>query len=422
MKKIIVEGLDIEVYEDVLSNGLRVYLCNIPRYMIHARISSLFGGSTLEFKVDDEFVKVPAGVAHFLEHKLFDKKDYDPLTVFENNGASGNAFTNEFITSYHFTGAEHFFDNLSELLTFVHDPYFTEENVEKEKGIIMQEKKEDMDSNYSKVYDRALLNTFHNLDYKNTVLGSLEDIKSITKDDLCKCYSTFYHPSNMILTICGDIDIEKTFEFIRKFYSKRDFGERKKIVLKEKKEPNTVVRERQIMYGDNFSNEILVMYKIKKPNIVEDDYLNKIYFSMFVDMNFSGLSEIVDITSNDKNFLSPISPRIGEVDDFYTLCFKTTVKKDCEKVVDFIDNTVKNTDFDEKRFSLIKKAILNSMVLSSESPYEICSAIVNQVRLYGNVISDVHKKIKELDFELFKRYVKDVDLTNRCAVVLKPKQ
>lgn len=421
MKKITINNLDLDIYEETLENGLRIYLCNIPRYNIHARLTSLFGGSILEFKCDGEYVKVPAGVAHFLEHKLFDKKDYDPLTVFENNGAFGNAFTNEFVTSYHFTGADKFYDNLNELLTFVHNPYFTDENVDKEKGIILQEKKEDMDSTYSKVYDRTLINTFHNLDYKNTVLGSLNDIKSITKDDLYKCYNTFYHPSNMLLTICGDIDIEKTFEFIKQFYNKMDFGKAKKIEIKEKKEPLTVVKEKDIIYGDVNSNELNVVYKVKIPERLKDKYLNRIYFSMLIDMKFSGLSEVADIVSNDKNFLSGISPRLSKVDGFYTISFRVNVKDDVDKVIKLIDDKIKDFDFDEKNFSLIKKAVLNSMILSTENPYEVCSTIVNQIRVYGKIIEDMYDKTVSLNFETFKDFIKDLDLSNRCIVVLKPK-
>lgn len=420
MKKIELENLDISVYEDKLECGLRIYLCKLPRHMIHARLTSLFGGSILEFEMDGKTFKVPAGIAHFLEHKLFDKKDYDPLAIFESNGASGNAFTNEFVTSYHFTGASHFYDNLEELLKFVNNPYFTLENVEKEKGIILQEKKEDMDSIYSKVYDRSLLNTFHNLDYKNTVLGSLDDIRSITKDDLYACYNAFYHPSNMILTICGDIDIDKTFNFIKNFYDGKSFDSRK-VIINKKNEPLEVVKEREVIYGDNSFNEILVVYKVKKPKVIRDKYLNKIYFSMLVDMNFSGLSELSDIVSNDKNFLSSISPRIVEVDDFYILSFKVTVKDKVEEVIKFIDGNIKDFNFDVKSFDLIKKAILNYMVLSSENPYEICTEIVNQIRLYGQLQKSMHKKILNLNFETFKKYVKNVDFSNRCEVILKPK-
>ena len=223
MKKETYEKLDLDVYTETLDNGLRIFLTKVPRNEIHARITSLYGGSILEFKLkgEKEFTKVPAGIAHFLEHKMFEKKDYDPLQIYENNGAFANAFTTENITSYYFTGVDKFYDNLNNLLRCVSEPYFTDENVEKEKGIISQEKKEDLDNVYYIVKDKAYENTFHNLDVKYTVLGSLDDINSIKKEDLYKVYNTFYQPSNMVLTISGDIDINKTMEFIRDFYNKK---------------------------------------------------------------------------------------------------------------------------------------------------------------------------------------------------------
>ena len=130
MKKKSYVGIDLDVYEEVLDNGLRVYIAPIHRQTRHARLTTFFGGSILEFKVDgEEFTKVPGGIAHFLEHKMFEKENgEDPLTVFENNGASGNAFTTEFMTAYHFTGTGHFYENLKTLLKCVHEPYFTYEN------------------------------------------------------------------------------------------------------------------------------------------------------------------------------------------------------------------------------------------------------------------------------------------------------
>lgn len=421
MKEIIYKNLDLKVYEEILENGLSVYLCKIPRYSIHARLTTKFGGSILEFKTKDEkeFTKVPAGVAHFLEHKLFDKKDYDPLATYENNGASANAFTNEFITSYYFTGASNFEENLEMLLKFVNDPYFTDENVLKEKGIISQEKKEDMDNNYSIVYDKSLQNIFYNLDFKNTVLGTLDDINSITKEDLYKCYSTFYHPSNMILTICGDIDIDKTINQIKTFYSNKKFDKPKKIEIKNKKEPKEVVKEKDIIIKDTKNKEVYITYKISKPNKIKDEYLSKLYISLLLDMKFSGLSETADIVHNDKDILSSISTRITEVDDFYLLSFIVNIKKDEQKVIKLIDETLKDLKFEERRFNLIKKAILNSMILSLENPYEICSLIVNQKRLYGHLLTDMREKILNLNFDEFKKYIKSIDYSNRSIVILK---
>ena len=421
MKKKNYKGLDLEVYEEVLDNGLRVYISPIPRHTIHARITTFFGGSILEFKMDgdDNFTKVPGGVAHFLEHKMFEKKDgKDPLSVYENNGASGNAFTNEYVTAYHFTGVGHFFENLETLLKSVHEPYFTDENVLKEKGIISQEKKQDLDNPFSIVYDRCLLNTFHNLDFKNTVLGSLDDINSITKEDLYNCYNTFYHPSNMVLTISGDVDVDETINFLHEFYNNYDFEKRPKVIIKHKDEPDTVVKEKEVIYMNNLSKEVLICYKVKKPTYIKDEYLNRIYFSFLLDLKFGAIAPIVDVFANDTNLISPVSSYIEPTSDYYMVIFNATVKDDVDKFIDLIDKTIKDMNFDEENFNLIKKAILNSIILSTENSTGICSMIANQVYFYGNPIYDMHDKLKKLDFETFKKAIKGICLNNRSVVIL----
>ena len=421
MEKKSYNGLDLNVYEEVLENGLRVFISPIPRHTIHARITTFFGGSVLEFKMDGskDFIKVPGGIAHFLEHKMFEKEDgVDPLSIYENNGASGNAFTNEFVTAYHFTGAGHFYENLETLLKCVHEPYFTDENVLKEKGIISQEKKQDLDNPFSIVYDRSLVNTFHNLDFKNTVLGSLEDINSITKEDLYNCYNTFYHPSNMILTISGDVDPDEVIKFIKDFYKKYDFKKRPKVEIKHKDEPESVVKDKDIIYMGNLSKEILISYKVKKPNYIKDVYLNKIYFSFLLDMKFGAISQVVDVFAKNKNLISSVSSYLEVVDDYYVILFNATVKDGEDEIIDLIDKTIKDFDFNEEDFNLIKKAVLNSTVLSTENSTGICNMISNQVYFYGKPIYDMYDKLKKLDFETFKKSIQNINLNNRSVVVL----
>lgn len=421
MEKKSYNGLDLNVYEEVLDNGLRIFISPIPRHTIHARITTFFGGSVLEFKMDEskDFIKVPGGIAHFLEHKMFEKEDgVDPLSIYENNGASGNAFTNEFVTAYHFTGAGHFYENLETLLKCVHEPYFTDENVLKEKGIISQEKKQDLDNPFSIVYDRSLVNTFHNLDFKNTVLGSLEDINSITKEDLYNCYNTFYHPSNMILTISGDVAPDEVIKLIKDFYKKYDFKKRPKVEIKHKDEPESVVKDKDIIYMDNLSKEILISYKVKKPNYIKDVYLNKIYFSFLLDMKFGAISQVVDVFAKNKNLISSVSSYLEVVDDYYVILFNATVKDGEDEIIDLIDKTIKDFDFNEEDFNLIKKAVLNSTVLSTENSTGICNMISNQVYFYGKPIYDMYDKLKKLDFETFKKSIQNINLNNRSVVIL----
>ncbi len=411
--------INLDVYEEVLDNGLRVYISKIPRNSIHARITTFFGGSILEFKSDGKYYKMPGGVAHFLEHKMFESKEgIDPLVIYENNGASANAFTNEFITAYHFTGASHFEENLNTLLTCVHSPYFTDENVLKEKGIISQEKKQDLDNPFSIVYDKSLDTTFHNLDFKNTVLGSLENINSITKEDLYNCYNTFYHPSNMILTISGNVNIDKTMDLIKNFYSKLKFPKKFEIEIVKKNEPEEVVSEKEIILKEDYmSKNIFINYKIKNNHFIKDDYLNRVYLSLLLDMKFGPISKIVDVLSHNKDVLSPLSVYMQAVDDYFILSF--SIISNDEGVIDLIDDTLKDKSFSKEDFDLIKKVTLNNVLLSTENASGVCSLISNQVYLYNNPVYDMYEKLKNLDFETFKNYVDNLNLDNRSIVMLK---
>ncbi len=424
MNKVSYENIDLDVYTEVLDNGLRVFLTKIERNEIHARITSLYGGSVVEFKnkKDKEYTKVPAGIAHFLEHKMFEKKDYDPLQIYEKNGASANAFTTEEITSYHFTGIHNFYDNLNTLLKCVHEPYFTDENVEKEKGIISQEKKEDLDSVYYITRDKAFENTFKYSGYKNTVLGSLDEINNMTKEDLYKVYNTFYHPSNMVLTISGGIDIEKTMKFIKDFYNKRDFGEKKEIVLKEVDEPKEVVKKKEIIYKDMNSKEIYINYKIKKNAKMNDKFKTICFLNMFLQMNFGGLSALSDITFKDKNYLAPINFSLLVADDVYVLQFNITAKNDTEAVINLIDDTLKAKNVDEKIFNLLKKNNISFLITSTENTKSICYEIVSQIKNYETLIPNIYDRLFNLKFNDFKTLVESLDLNNRAVVILESKK
>ena len=165
MKKIPLTELDTNIFFEKLDNGLEVYV--VPKKNInniYATFTTKFGSRTNEFVPlgEKDFIKnYPEGIAHFLEHKAFEQKDgIDPFPFFSANGCDSNASTDRFKTSYLFAGPNHFKENMNYLLDFVQEPYFTDENVEKEKGIIEQEIKMYKDQPFREGYDRVILNSF----------------------------------------------------------------------------------------------------------------------------------------------------------------------------------------------------------------------------------------------------------------------
>jgi predicted Zn-dependent peptidase len=207
MKHKLYETIGEEVYSEKLANGLSVYV--IPKRgfnKCYAFFATDYGGADRRFKLSGQWIDTPEGVAHFLEHKMFDTPDGNALTMLSANGASPNAFTSSEITAYHFESTDKFFENLEILLKFVSIPYFTPESVQKEQGIIGQEIRMTEDEPNFAVYYNLMKLLFQYNPVRDSVAGTVESIAEITADTLYSCHKVFYNPSNMVLCVAGDVD------------------------------------------------------------------------------------------------------------------------------------------------------------------------------------------------------------------------
>lgn len=194
--------------------------------------------STNYGSIDNEFipygekekVKVPDGIAHFLEHKLFEKEDGDVFQLFGKQGASANAFTSFTKTSYLFSTTDQVEKNLTTLIDFVQAPYFTEETVNKEKGIIGQEIQMYEDDPNWRMFFGILNNLYPTHPLHIDIAGTVESIDKITAQDLYTCYRTFYQPSNMVLFVVGKMEPEKLMKLIRENQEAKNFPPKQEIV------------------------------------------------------------------------------------------------------------------------------------------------------------------------------------------------
>ncbi|GGC91253.1 EF-P 5-aminopentanol modification-associated protein YfmH [Enterococcus wangshanyuanii] len=215
------------LYTEVLENGLTVYLLPKQDYnKTYGLFTTNYGSIDNEFVPlgQEEFVKVPDGIAHFLEHKMFEKEDGDVFQQFGRQGASANAFTSFTKTSYLFSTTDQVELNLKTLLDFVQEPYFTEETVEKEKGIIGQEIQMYLDDSNWRLFFGILGNLYPKHPLHIDIAGTVESIDEITAEDLYTCYNTFYHPSNMSLFVVGKMEPEQMMAFIRKNQAEKTFA------------------------------------------------------------------------------------------------------------------------------------------------------------------------------------------------------
>lgn len=227
MDKQVYDKINETLYKEVLPNGLTVYL--LPKEGYHKTyglFSTNYGSIDNTFipRGGDEFITVPDGIAHFLEHKMFEKEEGDVFQKFGEQGASANAFTSFTRTSYLFSTTDQLELNLATLLDFVQEPYFTEESVQKEQGIIGQEIQMYQDDPNWQQFFGILKNMYPKHPLHIDIAGTVESIAEITAEDLYTCYRTFYHPSNMTLFVVGNLEPEALMSFIRENQAQKEFA------------------------------------------------------------------------------------------------------------------------------------------------------------------------------------------------------
>ena len=232
-----------QLYSSVLPNGLEIRV--VPKKDFagyYAAFATNYGGAHRRFSIDGKAVDTPAGVAHFLEHKMFDMPNGDnALTVLTENGADPNAFTSSGMTCYFFQCTEKFEENLKMLLHFVSTPYFTDETVQKEQGIIAQEIRMGEDNPGIAIYYNLLEMLYEHHPIRDRVAGTVESISEISAQTLYDCHKVFYAPSNMVLCVEGDVNPEDIERIAREALSedcapvpKADFGAAESLLPVEK--------------------------------------------------------------------------------------------------------------------------------------------------------------------------------------------
>ncbi len=253
------------LYYEELDNGLKVYL--LPKYgfsKTYGLFSTHFGSVDTTFTPigEQEMIRVPDGIAHFLEHKMFEMKEGDASDMFASLGASTNAFTSSSRTAYLFNTTSHVNECVELLLDFVQDIYLTDESVEKEKGIINQEIGMYDDDPDWRCYFGSITNLYQKHPVKIDIAGTVETVSTIDKETLEKCYHTFYHPSNMMLFVVGNIDPLKTMEIIRNNQNKKSFKKEMAIQRLKTNEPLDIDKKEEVLKMDVVMPKVIVSLKI----------------------------------------------------------------------------------------------------------------------------------------------------------------
>lgn len=348
-------------------SGLEIYIMPKKGYsQNYALFGTRYGSVDSEFIVpgENQITKVPDGIAHYLEHKMFDMPDNSNVfDKFAKLGGNANAFTSFNMTAYLFSATENVYENLAVLLDYVQRPHFTPESVEKEQGIIGQEIKMYEDSASWKVFFNLLGCLYHNNPVKLEIAGTVESISQITSEYLYKCYNTFYNLSNMMIFVTGDIDVDKTLSTIEDNILKNEpFSEKIERIYPE--EPKTVYKKRAVQNLSVAKPLFMIGYKdtdigysgkklLKK--IIELNILNSILFSKG--------SEIYETLYNqgliNQEFGAEYNPQID-----YGFTSIDGESENPDKVYEIIKDIISKTEIKEDDFNRMKKVIWGNFIRS----------------------------------------------------------
>ncbi|WP_173916450.1 EF-P 5-aminopentanol modification-associated protein YfmH [Halobacillus sp. Marseille-Q1614] len=298
MEELVYQQLNEKVYKETMDNGLQVFLLSKPEMAkTYGIFTTNYGSIDQTFTPigQDKETTVPEGIAHFLEHKLFEKEDRDVFQDFTQLGASANAFTSFTKTAYLFSATSHIEKNVQTLLDFVQDPYFSKESVDKEKGIIAQE---------IRMYDdqpdwRAFFGTIQSLYEKHPVkvdiAGTVDSIQEITKDDLYTCYETFYHPSNMVLFIAGNFEPESMIRLIRDNQNSKSFKKAPEIKRSYPEEPVSAAKAEDAITMPVTTAKAMVGVKEDVSSLTGEELLRaELLSGMVLDFYFSKSGEFYE--------------------------------------------------------------------------------------------------------------------------------
>ncbi|MBO4245257.1 MAG: insulinase family protein [Bacilli bacterium] len=363
MNKVELKGLKEHLYLHEFSNGLR--LCVWENNHLHnnyAAINVNYGSKYYRYKKGNKVITDKTGIAHFLEHVMFQiDKNTNASDIFAKLSSFDNAYTDLSNTCYHITYQDNHQDNLKALIKMVLTPYFTDELVEKEKGIIIEEKRRSLSDPYRTLYYETVRSLYHNANYRESTLGSMEDIKSITKEDLLAVYHEFYNLHNMQLIVCGNCNHEEIFNIVDKLikdYPNVPYTKKKHYYPKE---PITVCKKHNIIEGPVNIPKIKLVYKIPLSNFkgINKREIDKLV-SVILKANFSATSDFREkIFSQELVSMFHVS---GYRDDDFLIITFSMESNQYEKVIKMIKYrlkhlTVTKEDFASKTHSMLANAI-----------------------------------------------------------------
>ena len=421
MEKITIKKINEDIYYEKLDNGLDVYLyTNKNIHNNYVTFTTKYGSIYNEFtNAKGKLIKVPNGIAHFLEHKVFaEENDPQPEEYYAANGSMSNAYTTFKNTTYLFSGTNNLIDNVKYLLDFVQNIYLTDENVESEKGIITQEINMCNDRPSDILYDKIRENAIKVNPFKESIIGTVKDINGITKELLLECYQRFYHPSNMFLVVTGNFSIDEMLSAIKENQKDKEFPKFEEVKMKEYDEPDKIVKSKDIIKCNTNIPKVAYSIKIPRDKFKIDKRKLSIYMYIIFNLLFGDTSSFDEECKKDGIITSTLYCNILNIDSHFVVSLMNSGNK-YDELIKRIDEKLKDVNFDKNDLERKKKVLISNEVFSYENIEMVNDMIVDNILFDNKIENDIISLIESLNIDELNQIVKKIDFNNKSIVILK---
>ncbi len=399
-------------------SGCTICLYPMPKYSsAYAVFGTRYGSvdTTFRTKNDSDYITVPEGIAHYLEHKLFENDECDAFELYSKTGASANAFTSFDCTAYLFSCTQKFSDNLRILLSFVQEPYFTDENVEKERGIITQEIKMYLDDPGTRVMYNCLDAVYHNNPVRIDIAGTVESIQEIDKDLLYRCYNTFYNLNNMVLSIAGNFDPDEALAICDELLKPSEDQKLDVIVPEEPYE----VKEKKVVQKLPCAMPLFqIGFKMTLPS---EQYKQYIAYNIMLEAALGSTSEFYNKLYSEGIINDSFSVGVFNGRGFF-LPIATGIVREPEKVTELIINELKRLKTDgipEEDVRIVTKMTYGEL-FSSFNNVESVGRAAMQAEFDNRDIFTAVEITAGITYNDVMNALCELDLDNYCLSIVEP--
>ena len=415
MREIKLKGLDATAYNETLDNGLEIFLLpyeNKKNYCIN--YVTRFGSEIASYNKDNKTIELSDGIAHFLEHKLFEQESgEDPFEFFQKSGTEVNAGTNYEYTQYYCCGTKSFRENLRYLIQFVNAPYFTDEAVEKEKNIIIEEIKMYNDCPESRLDNKLRESTYIKSKRAIDIAGTIDSVKKINKKELLDTYKAFYRPNNMFIFVVGKFKINDALEVIKEeLKDKKSIDD---IEINKIDEPVKVNKKNVILKDNIESSKLAFAMKIDVSKLELDDIELDLYLSMLSNVLFGSSSLFREKTIKNK-LLNGITTYWENVDIIRVFNILGTNVFNSKEVIKEIKDTFNNINISEEDFNRTKKVWIANEVRVIDDLAKADIILLDEIINYRRIIPNKIDLIKNMKLSKLNNMINKIDFDNISIV------